>query len=146
MATFIHFLKFFQGHGYSIGYDYTFLEKIPSLRLFDSLRLFNSLEYIKILSSNLGRTCCVQKLFLAFRKIFVHNMFSPCSAKRRVSDKDLPILLKEPFLVFFKTCPILLFCPWVSLLSKLSYKKVSDIHHRVKKMRWHHGWFSEIKL
>ena len=42
-------------------------------------------------SSNLGRTCCVQKLFLTFRTIFVHNMFSPCCEKRRASDKDLPV-------------------------------------------------------
>ena len=35
----------------------------------------------------------VQKLFLTFRTIFVHNMFSPCSAKRRVSDKDLTLSL-----------------------------------------------------
>ena len=39
----------------------------------------------------MGRTCCVQNLFLTFRTIFVHNMFSPCSAKRRASDKDLPV-------------------------------------------------------
>ena len=26
-----------------------------------------------------------------FRTIFVHNMFSPCFAKRRASDKDLPV-------------------------------------------------------
>ena len=57
-------------------------------------RLFIELQvqYMKIPSSNLGRTCCVQKLFLTFRTIFVHNMFSPCSAKRRASDKDLPVL------------------------------------------------------
>ena len=48
-------------------------------------------QYMKIPSSNLGRTCCVQKLFLTFRTIFVHNMFSPCSTKRRASDKDLPV-------------------------------------------------------
>ena len=42
---------------------------------------------MKIPSSNLG----VQKLFLTFRTILVHNMFSPCSAKRRASDKDLPV-------------------------------------------------------
>ena len=36
-------------------------------------------------------TCCVQKLFLTFRTTFVHNMFFPCSAKRRASDKDLPV-------------------------------------------------------
>jgi len=46
---------------------------------------------MKIPSSNLERTCCVQKLFPTFRTIFVHNMFSPCSAKRRASDKDLPV-------------------------------------------------------
>ena len=58
-------------------------------------RLFTELQvqYMKIPSSNLGRTCCVQKLFLTFRTIFVHNMFSPCSAKRRNSDKDLDVLL-----------------------------------------------------
>ena len=56
-------------------------------------RLFVELQvqYMKIPSSNLGRTCCVQKLFPTFRTIFVHNMFSPCSAKRRASDKDLPV-------------------------------------------------------
>ena len=56
-------------------------------------RLFIELQvqYMKIPSSNLGRTCCVQKLFLIFRTIFVHNMFSPCSGKRRASDKDLPV-------------------------------------------------------
>ena len=58
-------------------------------RLFIELQL----QYMKIPSSNPGRTCRVQKLFLTFRTIFVHNMFSPCSAKRRASDKDLPVLL-----------------------------------------------------
>ena len=48
-------------------------------------------QYMKIPSSNLGRTCGVQKLFLTFRTIFLHNMFSQCSAKRRASDKDLPL-------------------------------------------------------
>ena len=57
-------------------------------RLFIELRV----QYMKIPSSNLGRTCCVQKLFLTFRTIFVHNTFSTCSAKRRASDKDLPVL------------------------------------------------------
>ena len=56
-------------------------------------RLFIELQvqYMKIPSSSLGRTCCVQKLFPTFRTIFVHNMFSPCSAKRRASEKDLPV-------------------------------------------------------
>ena len=60
-------------------------------------RLFIELQvqYTKIPSSNLGRTFCVQKLFLTVRTIFVHNMFSPCSAKRRASDKDLPVLLHD---------------------------------------------------
>jgi hypothetical protein len=57
-------------------------------------RLFIELQVqcMKIPSSNLGRTCCVQKLFLRFKTIFVHNMFSLCSAKRRASDKDLPVV------------------------------------------------------
>ena len=56
-------------------------------------RLFIELQfqYMKIPTSNLGRTCCVQKWFLTFRPIFVHNMFSPCSAKTRASDKNLPV-------------------------------------------------------
>ena len=33
----------------------------------------------------------MEKLFLTFRTIFVHNMFSPWSAKRRASNKDLPV-------------------------------------------------------
>ena len=42
-------------------------------------RLFIELQvqYIKIPSSNLGRTCCVQKLIPTFRTTFVHNIFSP---------------------------------------------------------------------
>ena len=39
----------------------------------------------------MGRTCCVQKLFLPFRTIFEHNIFFPCSVKGRASDKDLPV-------------------------------------------------------
>ena len=56
-------------------------------------RLFIELQvqYMKIPISNPRRTCCVQKLFLTFRTNFVRNMFSPCSAKRRASDKDLPV-------------------------------------------------------
>jgi hypothetical protein len=56
-------------------------------RLFIELKV----QYMKIPSSNLGRTCCVQKSFLTFRTIFVHNMFSPCSAKGRAFDKNLPV-------------------------------------------------------
>ena len=52
-------------------------------------RLFIELQvqYMKIPSSNLGRTCCVQKLFLTLRTIFAHNMFSPCSAKKELLAK-----------------------------------------------------------
>ena len=62
-------------------------------------RLFIELQvqYMKIPSSNLGRTCCVQKLFLTFRTIFVYNMFSLCSAKRRASNKDLPVMKSTHF-------------------------------------------------
>ena len=66
---------------------------------------------------NMGRTCCVQKLFWMSKTISVHNMFSPCSelgifmywtcnsmnnlssyfglvyAKIRASDKDLPVCI-----------------------------------------------------
>ena len=60
-------------------------------------RLFIELQvqYMKIPSSNLGRTYYVQKLFLTFRTIFVHIMFFLCSANRRSSDKDLPVLKKK---------------------------------------------------
>ena len=44
----------------------------------------------------MGRTCCVQKLFLSFRTISVHNMFSPCSAKIGASNKDLPVWEPNP--------------------------------------------------
>ena len=58
----------------------------------DRLFIESQVQYMKIPSSKLGRTCCVQKLFLTFKTIFVHTMFFPCSAKRRASDKDLPVL------------------------------------------------------
>ena len=47
----------------------------------------------------MGRTCCVQKLFLKFRTISVHNMFSPCFEKRRASDKDLPVSKVQIYIV-----------------------------------------------
>ena len=62
-------------------------------RLFIELKV----QYMKIPSSNPGRTCSVQKLFLTFRTIFVHNIFSLCSAKRRASDKVLPVHTVEDF-------------------------------------------------
>ena len=56
---------------------------VSTNRQYDN-RLFIELhvKYTKIPRSNLGRTCCVQKLFLTFRTIFVHNISSPCSAKK----------------------------------------------------------------
>ena len=76
--------------GKSLSESFIFASTNPQYddRLFIELQV----QYMKIPSSNLGRTCCVQKLFLTFRTIFVHNMFSPCSAKRRASDKDLPVI------------------------------------------------------
>ena len=51
-------------------------------------RLFIELQvqYMRIQSSEHG-----EKLFLTFRTISVHNIFSPCSAKGRASEKDLPV-------------------------------------------------------
>ena len=72
--------------------------------------------FIVLLLQNMGRTCCVQKLFWMSETISVHNMFSPglslefscietCNsmnnlssycglvdAKIRASDKDLPVI------------------------------------------------------
>ena len=59
-------------------------------------------QYMKTPCSEHGRTCCEQKLFLTFRTITVHNMFSPCSAKRRASDKDLCVIKNQETLVFSK--------------------------------------------
>ena len=56
----------------------------------------------------MGRTCCVQKLFLTFRTISVHNMFSPCSAKRRASDKDLKFIYSEKATKFCEISTLLL--------------------------------------
>merc|ERR1712218_203699 len=79
----------YAGTGKSLSEALIFASTNPQYddRLFIELQV----QYMKIPSSNLGRTCCVQKLFLIFRTIFVHNMFSPCSAKRNASDKDLPV-------------------------------------------------------
>ena len=38
------------------------------------------------------------------QNIFLHNMFSPCSAKRRASDKDLPVLSNHGNLLIIKKC------------------------------------------
>ena len=84
------FFGYFYSTGKSLSEALIFASTNPQYddRLFIELQV----QYMKIPSSNLGRTCCVQKLFLTFRAILVHNMFSPCSAKRRASDKDLPVM------------------------------------------------------
>ena len=72
-----------------------FLHQLTSNTYDGKLFIELQVQYMKIPSSNLGRTCCVQKFFLTFRTIFVHNMFSRCSAKRRASDKELPVLQEQ---------------------------------------------------
>ena len=59
----------------------------------------------KFQAQKMGRTCCVQKLKLTFRTIYVHNMLSPCSAKIRASDKDLPVryIYQKAILSIFET-------------------------------------------
>ena len=71
-------------------------------------RLFIELQvqYMKVPSSNLRGACCVQKLFLTFRTIFAHNRFAPCSAKRRASDKDLPVLLHFKAITFYPSMQV----------------------------------------
>ena len=88
---------------------------------------------MKIPSANLGRTCCVQKLFLAFRTFFVHNLTCspPCSAKRRASDKDLPVqgqrsdfhFVKELILRNCKTLQTidLAYFEWLKDVSKVDF-------------------------
>ena len=71
----------------------------------DRLLIELQVQYMKIPSSNLGRTCWVQKLALMFRTIFVRSIFSPCSAKRRASDEDLPVI--RHFCLFSSTTSIL---------------------------------------
>ena len=80
---------------------------------------------------NMGRTCCVHKLFWMSKSISVHNMYSPCSelgisrielvnsmnntssycglvdAKIRASDKDLPLQCRVK-LVQFRSIGIIL--------------------------------------
>ena len=52
-------------------------------------RLF--IQYMKIPSWEHGKNMLCIEIVLTFRKNFVHNMFSSCSAKLRASDKDLPV-------------------------------------------------------
>ena len=56
-------------------------------------RLFIELQvqYMKIPSSNLGENILCTEIVSDIQ----NNMFSPCSAKRRASDKDLPVHMIE---------------------------------------------------
>ena len=38
-----------------------------------------------------GENMLCTELFSTFRTISVHNLFYPCSSKRRAPDKDLPV-------------------------------------------------------
>ena len=38
-----------------------------------------------------GENMLCTEIVSDIQDIFLHNMFSPCCAKRRVSDKDLPV-------------------------------------------------------
>ena len=64
----------------------------------------------KFQAQNMGWTYCVQKLFFTFRTVFVHNMFSPCSAKISSSEKNFPGSKSGPhfyFKIFFLYQPLL---------------------------------------
>ena len=120
-------------------------------------RLFIELQvqYKKIPSSNLGRTYCVQKLFLTFRTIYVHNMLSPVSTKRRASDKDLPVFLSVH--QYFRKISEPPLCQYWALTSTIShlqgsvsqmtrhnndfirYLKLSHLEIALKRT-WHQTW------
>ena len=90
----------------------------------DRLFIKFQVQHMKIPSSNLRRTFCVQKLFLTFRTIFVHNMLFRCSGKRRASEKDLPVSEKiwtvlVLALVFADLC---IHFHWLSLSQKHDLK------------------------
>ena len=91
----------------------------------DRLFIESQVQYMKIPSSNLGRTCFVKKLVLTFRTIFVHNMFSPCSAKRRDSDKGLPVWTVESFI--FLTLKLDLW-KWSLLNCSNKYTEVQNVN------------------
>ena len=46
-----------------------------------------------LLFAEYGENILCTEIVLNVRTISVHNVFSPCSAKRRASDKDLPVLV-----------------------------------------------------
>ena len=51
--------------------------------VFDNFLVQVNLCQMLFFLQNMGRTCCVQKLFWMSETITVHNMFSTCSAKER---------------------------------------------------------------
>ena len=57
----------------------------------DRLCIELQVQHMKIPSSEHGENMLCTEYFLTFITITVHNMFSPCSAKRKASDKDLPV-------------------------------------------------------
>ena len=67
----LYFYKTFTGKSEALIFASTNLQYDD--RLFIELQV----QYTKIPGSNLGRTCCVQKLFWMSETISVHNMFSP---------------------------------------------------------------------
>ena len=49
-------------------------------------------QYMKIPSWNMGiKNMLCLEIVSDIQNYFLHNMFSPCSEKRRTSDKDLPV-------------------------------------------------------
>ena len=97
--------------------------QLVQVNIYQKLFIELQVQCLKIPSLNLGRTCCVQKLFLTFRTIFVYNMFSQCSAKRRASDKDLPVQKSEDKLGIKKNHPSML-VESVWIMNKYSVPKL----------------------
>ena len=77
------------------------------------------------------RTCWVQKLFLTFWTIFVHNMFSPCSAKEELLTKiylyQLIFLMHTKYLI--KSMKSIWLNPWNAIRYPLGPKYVMGKLH-----------------
>ena len=58
----------------------------------DRLCIKLQVQYMKITSSEHGENMLCTEIVFDIQNS-VHNMFSPCSAKRRASDKDLPVYI-----------------------------------------------------
>ena len=67
----------------------------------------------------------IMLIILTFRTIFVHNLFSPCSTKRRVSDKDLPVIPTKLFDFISNNC-----------VSETSKVNTSSIHTLCLRVLW----------